>query len=96
MFLGSEEWGVEPADYPLARERRHPGLCLVDRVLPSGTYTLKDKVLPLEGVRSPTPAPSTGVIARVSVRARRRRNPRDALTLDQTRSDHVQAFELRM
>jgi hypothetical protein len=47
MLLGSEEGGVEPTDYPLARERCHPGLCLVDRVLPSSTYTLKDKVSPL-------------------------------------------------
>ena len=64
MLLGSEKGGgVEPADYPLARERRHPGLCLVDRDLPSSAYTLKDKVSPLGSVRNPTPA-AHGVIAR--------------------------------
>jgi len=63
--------GFEPKDYPLildtcqsgssaeAQERRHPELCLVDRVLPSSTYTLKDKASPLGSVRSPTPALGT-------------------------------------
>jgi hypothetical protein len=59
MLLGSEEGGLEPTDYPLARERRHPGLCLVDRGLPSSTYALKDKASSLESVRSPTPALGT-------------------------------------
>ena len=40
-----------------------PKLCLVDRVLPSSSYTLKDKVSPLGSVRNPTPA-AHGVIAR--------------------------------
>jgi hypothetical protein len=35
MLLGSEEGGVEPKDYPLARQRRHPRLCLVDSEAPA-------------------------------------------------------------
>jgi hypothetical protein len=50
MLLGSEGGGVEPTDYPLAREGRHPGLCLVDRVLLSRTYRLKDKVSRIEEI----------------------------------------------
>jgi hypothetical protein len=91
MLLGSEEGGVEPKDYPLildtcqsrssveAQERRHPELCLVDRVLPSSTYTLKDKASP-QGSTEADARAWHDVIACVSVRARRRRRPRDALT----------------
>jgi hypothetical protein len=72
MLLGSEEGGgVEPRDYPMildtcqsrssaeGQERRHPELCLVDRVLPSSAYTLKDKASPLGSVRSLTPVLGT-------------------------------------
>jgi hypothetical protein len=71
MLLGSEEGGVGPKDYPLildtcqsgssaqAQERRHPELCLADRVLSPSTYTLKDKASPQGSVRSPTPVLGT-------------------------------------